>query len=229
MGAQSRQAPVIAQDQSAGGSDSQISGKSQGKNQQKKRQDIQKTAPAPASGLMAYSEVICYNCGEPGHHLDKCVKPKSCFICKMVTHKVENCPVRRKTHSSARYVGSAAPGLGFYHIDPPDENAQYHGSLKNVGIVLVEAGEVTKQELATEFADIYKTNWPWPINALDEWTFLVKFPPEIDVVQVAGYPCFGLKKDNVVVNVEVWKGRIEAEEDLQETWIKIRKLNPQVV
>lgn len=98
-----------------------------------------------------------------------------------------------------------------------------------MGIVLVEAGEVTKQELATEFADIYKTNWPWPINALDEWTFLVKFPPEIDVVQVAGYPCFGLKKDNVVVNVEVWKGRIEAEEDLQETWIKIRKLNPQVV
>ena len=98
-----------------------------------------------------------------------------------------------------------------------------------VGIVLVEAGEVTKQELATEFADIYKTNWPWPINALDEWTFLVKLPPEIDVVQVAGYPCFGLKKENVVVNVEVWKGRIEAEEDLQETWIKIRKLNPQVV
>ena len=98
-----------------------------------------------------------------------------------------------------------------------------------MGIVLVEAGEVTKQELATEFADIYKTNWPWPINALDEWTFLVKFPPEIDVVQVAGYPCFGLKKDNVVVNVEVWKGSFEAEEDLQETWIKIRKLNPQVV
>ena len=88
---------------------------------------------------------------------------------------------------------------------------------------------MTKKELATEFGDIYKTNWPWPINALDEWTFLVKLPPEIDVVQVAGYPCFGLKKDNVVVNVEVWKGRIEGEEDLQETWIKIRKLNPQVV
>ena len=58
---------------------------------------------------------------------------------------------------------------------------------------------------------------------------MVKFPPEIDVVQVAGYPYFGLKKDNVVANVEVWKGRIEAEEALRETWMKIRKLNPQVV
>ena len=37
MGAQSGQTLVIAQDQSAGGSDSQISEKSQGKNQQKKR------------------------------------------------------------------------------------------------------------------------------------------------------------------------------------------------
>ena len=88
MGAQSRKAPVIAQDQSVGGSDSQISGKSQGKNQQNKRQNIQKTAPAPASGLMAYSKVISYNYGELGHHLDKCVKSKSCFSCKMVPIKL---------------------------------------------------------------------------------------------------------------------------------------------
>ena len=80
--------------------------------------------------------------------------------------------------------------------------------------------------MATEFASIYKTNWPWPINALDDWTFLVKFPPEIDVAHVASYPCFGLKKDNVIVNVEVWKGNVEAEDDLQEIWIKIRKMNP---
>lgn len=33
--------------------------------------------------LLAYANVICYNCGEPG----------VCFICKMITHQVENCPV----------------------------------------------------------------------------------------------------------------------------------------
>lgn len=135
-------------------------------------------------------------------------------------------PNQEKNNTSSRCVGSAAPGLGFYHVDAPDVNSQHHGGLKNVGIVLVEAGEVSKQELAKEFADTYKTNWPWPINALDEWSFLVKFPPEIDVEQVTGYPCFGLKKDNVVVNVEVWKGNVEAEVDLHEVWIKIRKMNP---
>ena len=63
-------------------------------------------------------------------------------------------------------------------------------------------------------------------QCLDEWSFLVKLPPEIDVVQVAGYPCFGLKKDNVIVNVEVWKGNVEAEDELHEVWIKIRNMNP---
>lgn len=135
---------------------------------------------------MSYAQVICYNCGDPCHHKDKCEKPKSCIICKMVTHVVDDCPVWKQAHTSARYVGSAAQGLGFYHLDVPDVNAQHHGALKNVGIVLIESGEVTKQELAEEFADIYKTNWPWPINALDDWTFLVKFPPEIDVAHVAG-------------------------------------------
>ena len=99
-------------------------------------------------GLMSYTSVTCYNCGDPRHHKDKCTKPKGCFICKMISHKVEDCPTRRRPHSAAKYVGGAAQGLGFYHLDMPDVNAQHQGWLKNVGIVFVEQGEVTKQELA---------------------------------------------------------------------------------
>ena len=62
---------------------------------------------------MSYAMVTCYNCGEPGHHKDKCERPKNCFICKMVTHVVDDCPVRKKAHLAARCVGSAAQGLGF--------------------------------------------------------------------------------------------------------------------
>ena len=54
MGAQSGQAPVIAQDQSAGGSDSQISGKSQGKNQQKKRYTTREN-PSSSAGFVLTS------------------------------------------------------------------------------------------------------------------------------------------------------------------------------
>ena len=44
--------------------------------------------------------------------------------------------------------------------------------------------------------------------------------------QVAGYPCFGLKKENATVKVEVWKGKIDVESALEQVWIKVRHLNP---
>ena len=87
--------------------------------------------------------------------------------------------------------------------------------------MLGEFGEVSKQELAKEFADMYKTNWPWHIRMLDNWTFLVKFPPHIPVETVAGYPNFGLPEiDGVSVNVEVWKGEMEYHVELQTVWLQ---------
>ena len=102
--------------------------------------------------------MICYNCGEPGRHKAQCPKPPACFICKMVTHKVEECPVRKKPKTPAKFFGSAAPSLGFYQIDVPDVNEQHMGHKKNVGIVYVESGQASKSELAHNFSLIYKTN-----------------------------------------------------------------------
>lgn len=109
-------------------------------------------------------------------------------MCKVVTHNVEDCPVRKKPRNPAKIVGSGAPGLGYHQIDVPDVNDQHIGAKKNVGIVYVESGQVDKKELAHNFSLIYKTNWPWQRRRLDEWTFLVKFPPHIPVESVARYP-----------------------------------------
>lgn len=100
----------------------------------------------------------------------------------MVTHKVEECPVRKKPKIPAKFVGSGAPSLGFYQVDVPDVNEQHMGHMKNVGIVYVESGQASKSEIAHNFSAIYKTNWPWQIRKLDEWTYLVK-PPS------PPYPC----------------------------------------
>ena len=83
--------------------------------------------------LMSCAKGICEGCGEPGHRQEKCTKAKNCFICKMVTHKVEDCPVRKKPHSTSKYLGSAATGLGYYHIDIPDLNPQHYGRLRMWG------------------------------------------------------------------------------------------------
>lgn len=44
---------------------------------------------------------------------------------------------------------------------------------------------------------------------------------------VAGYPCFGLVKDGVTVNVEVWDGELESTEENQEIWVQLRGLKPE--
>ena len=108
-----------------------------------------------------YSQAMCYNCGNPGHPQSECKKAKLCFICKSAAHAVGECPVRRRPHQMAKFVGSAAAGLGFYHIEVPDMGQNVIGSFKNCGVVYIESGEISKEDLAKEFAVIYKTNWPW--------------------------------------------------------------------
>jgi hypothetical protein len=61
---------------------------------------------------------------------------------------------------------------------------------------------------------------------LDAWSFLVKFPPHMDVEEVAGYPSFGLTKEGVVVKVEVWKGLLDCFGEMQEVWVKLRGMHP---
>jgi hypothetical protein len=40
-----------------------------------------------------YKSMACYNCGEPGHFVGICKKPKVCFICAVLGHYMTNCGV----------------------------------------------------------------------------------------------------------------------------------------
>lgn len=144
--------------QNLGDSSKDSSNQSQQQNKNKpvgKNKNTNKGKEAPAT---EYSDVTCYSCGEPGHHKSQCQQPPICFICKMFTYKVDEYPVRKKPRNTAKFVGSAATGLDFFKIDVPDGNEQHVGNRKNVRIVYVEAGQVTKEELSQNLSSIYKTN-----------------------------------------------------------------------
>jgi hypothetical protein len=143
---------------------------------------------------MSYVDTICLGCGEPGHFKQSCDKKAFCFICKATNHGVEGCLVIKRPPQVAKYIGSAANGLGFVHIEIPEVVVNPVTTTKNCGLVLIEEGNITKAELAKEFAGIYRKNWPWLIRELTQWSYLVKFPPHLPVDQVIGYPRFGLTK-----------------------------------
>jgi hypothetical protein len=85
--------------------------------------------------------------------------------------------------------------------------------------VYIEAREISKEELKHEFVVIYKTNWPWQFREIKPWSYLIKFPPHLLVEDGASYPCFGLMKEGVTVNVEVWDGEFHSEEENSEVWV----------
>ncbi|KAM0884118.1 hypothetical protein ACQ4PT_031192 [Festuca glaucescens] len=87
-----------------------------------------------------YNKLICFNCGDPGHFVGNCVKPKLCFICNLPGHRVYSCPEWNKDHPVANYFGSANSGLGFYHIDVPDAKETQWLNFRNCGVVVVKKG-----------------------------------------------------------------------------------------
>lgn len=137
------------------------------------RNDISKGLDVSKYG--EFVDVICYNCGVPGHHKAGCKKPRFCFICKKEDHVVDTCPVKKQGHACAKYVGSAANGLGFYLIEIPEKDNQPTIDFTNCGKVYIESGEISKEELQLELATCFNPNWPWQIRQLDEWCFWLGF------------------------------------------------------
>jgi hypothetical protein len=89
---------------------------------------------------------------------------------------VEGCPVLKRPHQVARYTGSSATRLGYYHVEIPEVLNNPMSTTKNYGVVTMEEGVITREELAQEFGNIYKTNWPWKIRELGDWSFC-EIPP----------------------------------------------------
>jgi hypothetical protein len=81
-------------------------------------------------------------------------------------------PSSQKPHQIARYIESYATGLGFYLIETPETSVNPISSTRNCGVVTIEDGEISREDLAREFSNIYKTNWPWQIEELGDWSYL---------------------------------------------------------
>lgn len=67
-----------------------------------------------------YRDVVCFNCGDPGHHAGNCIKPKVCFMCGSSGHSMKYCALWIRGIPMAQLVGSANRGLGFFHINVSD-------------------------------------------------------------------------------------------------------------
>ena len=95
------------------------SASSQQKNKQKKKA-VQQGGPAPAPQTTEqtvekdkalvydpkFKDVICYNCGEPGHYVGLCHEKSRCLICGKTGHHMDACLDWYKPMPMAQFLES---------------------------------------------------------------------------------------------------------------------------
>jgi hypothetical protein len=71
----------------------------------------------------------------------------------------------------------------------------------NCGLVYVETGDISMEELQLERATCFNPNWPWRIRQI-EWCYLVRFPPNKKVEDMTHFNSFNHGKEGVSVSVK---------------------------
>jgi hypothetical protein len=178
-----------------------------------------------------FPQVVCFKCGEPGHFSSACNKPKVCFICYQKDHVVDECPNWRKKHSAAQFYGSANKGLGFYHInvESSEERFRHWKGFDNYGVFTIEEGEMDEEGVLKTLRDKCDKEWQWSLMRMEDYKYLVKFPPHkkvVDSVAMGGISYFYLNKGAVMASLKVWDGEIEPVGQLAEVWVQVRGVPP---
>jgi hypothetical protein len=142
----------------------------------------------------------------------------------------EACLEWKKPQYATQYYGSANKGLGFYHINvaPRPGRFKHWTGFDNFGVFKVEEGELGEEEIVQTLKAQIDREWQWKLMRMDEYRYLVKFPPHIKVEsKVLGEATyFYLKNDEVMASPRVWNGNIEPVGQLKDVWVQIKGVPP---
>jgi hypothetical protein len=124
--------------------------------------------------------VTCFNCAQWGHFSTDRREPRLCFICQTTDHIGTDCPEWLKPLEPPQYLGSVAQGLRFFHVDVSDEGNRsgYMKFLNNCVVLTVEEGFIEEEEIVESLQKLFDQNWQWQVKELEDFKYLVRFPPQ---------------------------------------------------
>jgi hypothetical protein len=82
------------------------------------------------------------------------------------------------------------------------ENDKATMDFTNCGKVYIETCDISQEELQLELSTCFNSNWPWQIRQLEDWCYLVRFPPNKKVEDMTDFNSFNLEKDGVSDSVK---------------------------
>jgi hypothetical protein len=93
--------------------------------------------------------------------------------------------------------------------------------MDNMGIVVVNEGEISEKELEQNFNEMWKVKWFSQIRKLSDKRFLVRFPPSKRIRDLVEYTSVNLKKKGVNVSFINWEGEAKPFEEFKEVWVNV--------
>jgi hypothetical protein len=124
------------------------------------------------------AKVTCYNYAQWGHFSTNCQEPRQCFICQTTDHVGRDYLEWLKPLEPAQYLGSAAQGIGFFHVEVSEE-VDMSGFLKfldNYVVLTVEEGFIEEHEIVESLQKIFDQNWQWQLKEIEDFRYLVSPP-----------------------------------------------------
>jgi hypothetical protein len=130
----------------------------------------------------------------------------------------------------AQYFGSANQGLGFLHVevDSKDDKIRLWDTSNNHGVLTIEEGEMEKEEIIQTLRRMFDKDWVWKLRPLDEYRYMIKFPPtrKVEDIAMGDVIWFPMNKEGVMASLKAWDGKIQPVGRLKEAWVQIRGIPP---
>jgi hypothetical protein len=99
----------------------------------------------------------------------------------------------------------------------------------NYGVFTIEEGEMDEEGVLKTLREKCDKEWHWNLMKMEDYKYLVKFPPHkrvVDSVAMGGISYFYLNRGAVMASLKVWDGEIEPVGQLTETWVQVRGVPP---
>lgn len=161
--------------------------------------------------------------------MSTCTKPKVCFICSKHDHLAEVCPRWLEPEKGVQCFGSANKGLGFFHIDVAHQENRFKlwTGFDNCEIFIVKEGVLDPDNLLQLLRAQFDPVCGWQLRSMDEFTYLVKFPPGLRVHRIViNKTSYFYLDDGVMISLREWNGKIEPVSSLNEVWVQVTGVPP---
>lgn len=150
-------------------------------------------------------------------------------MCGAEKHNSEDCPEWSKPVKSAEYLGSASQGLGLFHIDITSRSGRLNhwNNFDNCAVFTIEEGNASEEEIVENFKSMFDASWKWHLNPIDEYIYLVRFPPQKKLAEILmPKVIYFYLKNGVMGTLRIWNGDGEPFEELTDVWVKIKGIPP---